>query len=250
MKNIEIEKLDAVFIAKHILKKLEIPFLEAAEKNIYNHETKDIKRVLSKIEKMENTWSYTSQDDTHTFGRKIASEKIKLWSIPSKSAKVLEALVAFLKSRTILEIGTSAGYSTLHLSAGAKINSGKVYTIELLKTKIELAKENFKDARVDNVELLEGEASKILKHWNNGKIDFVFLDADKENYGKYFKLLLPLMRKNSVIVADNVNDYGHMMEDYLKIVTGTHLPGSKVDKRVSSYYLAALDNGLIITKKI
>jgi predicted O-methyltransferase YrrM len=250
MKNVEIDKLDAIFIAKHILGKLKISFSEVAEKDIYNCEAEDIKNVLSKIEKMEDTWSYNTKDKSHTFGRKINNEKIKLWSVPSKSAKVLEVMVAFLGSKTILEIGTSAGYSTLHLSAGTKINNGKVYTIELLKTKIDLAKENFKDAKVDNIELLEGEALKILKRWNYGKIDFVFLDADKKNYGKYLKLLLPLMKKNSIIVADNVNDYGYMMEDYLKNVTGTHLPGSKVDERVTSYYLAALDNGLMITKKL
>lgn len=58
------------------------------------------------------------------------------------------------------------------------------------------------------------------------------------------------MRVGGLIVADNINDYGHLMEDYLQKVTGTHLPKSHVDRRVRSFYLAALDNGLMVTKKI
>lgn len=129
-------------------------------------------------------------------------------------------------------------------------NEGKVYTIEILDEKIKLACENFSKSGLENIDLLQGEASEILKKWQKEKIDFVFLDADKENYGKYLDLLLPIMNVGGLIVADNINDYGHMMEDYLQKVNGTHLPKSRTDHRVKSYYLAALDNGLMITKKI
>jgi predicted O-methyltransferase YrrM len=50
-------------------------------------------------------------------------------------------------------------------------------------------------------------------------VDFVFLDADKENYGKYFDLIMPILKVNGLIIADNINDYGHMMEDYLQKIT-------------------------------
>ena len=127
---------------------------------------------------------------------------------------------------------------------------GRVVTIELLKEKADLARSFFEKSKLDNIELLESEASVVLKDWRLGNVDFVFLDADKENYGKYLNQLLPLMKSGAIIVADNVNDYGHLMEDYLQKVTGTHLPQSRADKRVRSYYLAALDNGLIVTKKL
>lgn len=58
------------------------------------------------------------------------------------------------------------------------------------------------------------------------------------------------MSKNGLIVADNINDYGHMMQDYLQKVTGTHLPESRCDRRVISTYVAQLDNGIMVTKKI
>ena len=98
--------------------------------------------------------------------------------------------------------------------------------------------------------MLHDEASKVLNNWQYGKIDLVFLDADKENYGKYLKQLIPLMSTGGIIIADNINDYGHLMQDYLQKVTGTHLPRSRCDERVISTYVAQLDNGLMITKKI
>jgi predicted O-methyltransferase YrrM len=113
-----------------------------------------------------------------------------------------------------------------------------------------MARKNFLAANMENINLIEAEASEVLSSWTYGPIDFVFLDADKENYGKYLEQLVPLMPVGGIIVADNINDYGHMMEDYLQRVCGTHLPKTRTDHRVKSYYLAALDNGLLFTKKI
>ena len=250
MDSLNFEKIDAVYISKLILDKLGLEYEKKNENNLLSPKSKELSSAIENIESIENKWGVSVADEAHTFGRKELNEVIKLWSVPKKSAEVLENLVILTGAKNILEIGTSAGYSTLHLASGAKFNNGTVYTIELLKEKIDLAKANFLKSDLGNITLLEGEALKILENWNYGEIDFVFLDADKENYGKYLDLLLPKMKLGSLVVADNINDYGHMMEDYLQRVTGTHLPKSRIDRRVSSYYLAALDNGLMITKKI
>lgn len=250
MEKITIEQFDAVFIAKLILEKLDIVYDVKNENNLLLAKSSEFIEVIDSIEKIENNWELGVDSKEHTFGRKELNEIIKLWSVPKKSAEVLENLVILTGAKNVLEVGTSAGYSTLHLASGAKNNNGKVYTIELLQEKIDLAKSNFQKSGLQNITLIEAEASKVLNDWNFGEIDFVFLDADKENYGKYLDLLLPKMKIGTIIVADNINDYGHMMEDYLQRITGTHLPKSRVDRRVRSYYLAALDNGLMITKKI
>ena len=250
MSKIDIDQLDALYLAEHILRKLGLPYRSKNVEQVLKSHNSSTRAAIEKIEEIENDWSFTTDDQRHSFGRKYEGEIIKLWSVPQKSAKVVEALVALSGAKMVVEIGTSAGYAALYLAEGAKHNKGLVYTIELLKQKSALAREHFKLAKAKNIVLVEGEASQSLKEWNKGTIDFVFLDADKENYGKYLDLLLPLMKKNALIVADNINDYGHMMEDYLQRVTGTHLPNSRVDKRVRSYYLAALDNGLMITKKL
>lgn len=245
-----IDKIDSLFIAKHILEKLGKDWDKSAVNNARKSLGSKVLEVVNSIEEMEENWEYKAGPSEHTFGRKEENETIKLWSVPRKSAEVLRNLVMLTKSKNILEIGTSAGYSTLFLADAAKQNNGNVVTVELLAEKAELARNFFRDSNLGNIILLESEASETLANWDAGAVDFVFLDADKENYGKYLDLLLPLMKTGAIIVADNVNDYGHLMEDYLQKVNGTHLSQSRADKRVRSYYIAALDNGLIITTKL
>ncbi|MCX6793398.1 MAG: class I SAM-dependent methyltransferase [Candidatus Falkowbacteria bacterium] len=244
----EFNQVDSVFIAKQIIKQLNINYDD--NNSLTDTENSDLEQAISYVEKIESDWQPSETDDSHSFGRKNKDEIIRLWSVPKKSAEVLKYLVKLTDAKNILEVGTSAGYAALHLAAGAIKNNGKVFTIELNPEKIKLAKEVFTKAKTNKITLLEGEASEIIADWDKGVLDFVFLDADKENYGKYFEQLIPLMKVGGIIVADNVNDYGHMMQDYLQKVSGTHLPLSRCDKRVISYYLAALDNGLMITKKI
>lgn len=250
MSNRDIEAIDSLVIAQHILGKLGITPNEEDIKQAAEPISPASMEAIQAIEQIEDSWEHTAHTNTHSFGRKEAGETIKLWSVPQKSARVLRNLVILTGAINILEIGTSAGYSTLFLADGALRNNGRVTTIELLAEKAALAKKFFTLSDMKNIELITSEASRVLSNWGGGAVDLVFLDADKENYGAYLELLLPIMKPGGLIVADNINDYGHLMEDYLQRVTGTHLPQSRTDKRVRSYYLAALDNGLMITKVI
>jgi predicted O-methyltransferase YrrM len=244
------EQQDTVVIAKLVLDRLGVAYTLDQEKNLLIPKTKALTDTLRAIALIEPTWKLETSDQSHSFGRKRPDETIGLWSVPPKSALVLENLVVLTDSKVVVEIGTSAGYAALHLAHGAQSTRGRVYTIELLKEKIDLAKKHFGTSGMENITLVEDEASHALREWKEGNIDFVFIDADKEKYGTYLNMLLPLMRVGGLIVADNVNDYGHLMEDYLQKVSGTHLPNSRTDHRVKSQYLAALDNGLMVTKKI
>ncbi len=243
-----IDELDELFIARYVLAKLGIPVRQSSEIALRNEFSENEQAALSEIEKLEKTWCFVPPDNAHSFGRKEKNEKIGFWSVPRKSAMVMKRIVELAGYKNILEVGTSAAFSTIFLANAAKCTKGKVHTIELLQPKIDLAKVHIRKSGLPNINLLVGEASQIISNWKGPKIDFVFLDADKENYGKYLNLLIPIMNKNGMIIADNINDYGHMMEDYLQKVTGTHLPKSRCDSRVKSFYLAALDNGLMCTK--
>jgi predicted O-methyltransferase YrrM len=179
------------------------------------------------------------------------NNSLNLLSVPRTTADVLGYLVLYSNSKNILELGTSAGYSTLHLAKAAKLNQGMVYTIDSSEKKCRIARQNFLKSGLDKrILLVEGDASDILNNWEYEKIDFIFLDADKERYGKYLEKLLPILNIGGLIVADNINDYGHLMEDFLQKVSGTHLPNSRCDQRVKSTYIAQLDNGLMVVKKI
>jgi caffeoyl-CoA O-methyltransferase len=145
------------------------------------------------------------------------------------------------KARRVLEVGTSAGYSTLWFAAALKYNYGTkkavkaITTVESNPSKVAVARGNFKKAGVDDmIEILEGNALsklRILKSNNlrndardKKKFDLVFLDADKENLIEYFELMLPLVRIGGIIAVDNVlypEEYRYLMKDYLAHVRKT-----------------------------
>lgn len=241
---------EAIEFTKEVLEKLNYKYNPQVLNSINNlRDNKSTILTAESIEKIETNWEYKYNGKEKQFGQKVAGETIKLWSVPRTTAELLEFMAVATKSKNILEIGTSAGYSTLYLAMGARYNKGRVNTIEKLKPKIKLAKSNFKKAKLNNIDLLEGDAMEILKSGKIKKMDLIFLDADKENYGKYFELFMPLLKNGGFIIADNVFDYGHMMKDYLDKVLGTKLPNSQSDRRVISYTLP-IDNGVIITRKI
>ena len=245
-----IDKKDTALLAQAILKKLAVSTGAKDIQKLFPEKAKPLESAIESIIQIEDIWEHTSADNKHTYGRKHKGEIIKLWSVPEKSAQLLENLIILTGAKVVVEVGTSAGFAAMYMAHGTKQNQGTVHTIELLDIKHNLAAEKIRISGLKNINLVHGEAGKVLSSWSGDKIDFVFLDADKENYGKYLDILIPIMNIGGIIVADNINDYGHMMEDYLQRVTGTHLPKTRTDHRVRSYYLAALDNGLMITKKI
>lgn len=136
------------------------------------------------------------------------------YNIPPDTGQFFNILVRASKAKSILEVGTSNGYSTIWLAEAASENKGKMTTIEISEHKIKMAKENFKRANLSNVKIINGDALKEIPKLK-GKFDFLFLDAVKEDYINYFKLAYPKLTKGAVIVADNAIMFEKYMGDYL-----------------------------------
>jgi len=196
-----------------------------------------IYEVLRKIESVENDWKCEITRKIDPDG-KVHIYTTRLRSISPLIGKFLSSLVLIAKPKTILELGCSGGYSTLWMSMALK--KGKIYTTEILKEKIEFAKKNFKDAGVKNITLLEGDITETLKKWNK-KVDFIFLDADKDKYLRYYDLVFPFLKKGGVIVADNVISHENVLKTFLEKV--------KSDKRVF-WSVVKMHSGLMIIHKI
>ena len=135
----------------------------------------------------------------------------KLLAIGRNTGIFYNILLKSKDAKKILEIGMSAGYSTIWFAeAISKKPGGKIITIDQDKKKIERAKRNFEDAGLrDLIDIRHGDALEVLldiKNESNSSesFDFVFIDADKERYIQYFDIILPLVKPGGLIGADNI----------------------------------------------
>jgi predicted O-methyltransferase YrrM len=118
------------------------------------------------------------------------------------TGRFLAILAASAPAGPCIEIGTSAGYSTLWLALAARATGRKVATVEIDGAKVELARATFAAAGVEDVvNLVHGDALAHLGHTRD--IGFCFLDAEKDIYGPCYDLLVPRMVTGGLIVADN-----------------------------------------------
>jgi caffeoyl-CoA O-methyltransferase len=131
----------------------------------------------------------------------------RLRQIPTETGKFLSILAASAPKGEFLEIGTSAGYSTIWIALACRLIGNKVITFEILKEKVKLAEETFKITNLrDVIELIEGDARDYINNYKN--ISFCFLDAEKEVYDECYDLIIPNMVKGGILVADNaINHY-------------------------------------------
>ena len=126
-------------------------------------------------------------------------------NVPDQDGRMLRLLAEGIGAKTVVEIGTSNGISTIWLAMGLRKTDGKVITHEIDPNAAKLARENFKTAGVsDMITIVEGDAHETVSKLK-GPLDMVFIDADKEGYADYLKKLLPLVRPGGLICAHNIN---------------------------------------------
>jgi predicted O-methyltransferase YrrM len=129
--------------------------------------------------------------------------------------KLLEMVSHMIKPRRILEIGTFTGYSALCLAKGLT-EEGQLHTIELRESDAATAQGFFNQSTyTQKIILHTGNALDIIPFLNE-IWDLVFIDADKTSYIEYFKNVLPQVRQNGFILADNIFFHGEVVADEVK----------------------------------
>ncbi|MDR3666461.1 MAG: O-methyltransferase [Ignavibacteriaceae bacterium] len=120
-----------------------------------------------------------------------------------QAAAFLEVLIKMVNPKRVLEIGTAIAYSSIRIARNLK-KKGVVHTIEKSKDNIVLAKGYIKKSGVEEkIKIMEGNAFEIMPELEK-KYDFIFLDADKNEYSRLFQLSVPLLKKGGVIFVDNL----------------------------------------------
>ena len=164
----------------------------------------------------------------------------RLRQIPRETGKFLSILAASAPKGKFIEIGTSAGYSTLWIALACKLLRTKVTTFEILTEKVKLAEETFMKSNMeDYIELILGDARDYLNNYKN--IAFCFLDAEKEVYSECYDLIIPNLVKGGILIADNaINHY-----ETLKPMLDRALADDRVDALI-----VPIGKGELLCRKI
>ena len=140
--------------------------------------------------------------------------EIKRMQISVSQCHFLHLLIKISKIKKILEIGTFTGLSTLSMAL-ALSEEGKLIALDKNEETNKIAINFFKKAKQENkIKTIIKPALESLKELNNQnqKFDLVFIDADKENYKNYYNESINLIKKNGLIVVDNVLWHGEVAD--------------------------------------
>ncbi len=182
-----------------------------------------VQDVLREVEELDKT--YEVQLPATQNPKLIAKgvmHTVRLWAVSRETGEALYVAILQHQPKIILELGTSAGYSTLWLALAAKEYGGRVITIDSSHEKQAMARDFATRAGViDRVTYYESGVRDALNQLSElvgeEKIDAVFFDADKKNYAQYYQLLQPQLSRTHLILADDVVKYNAVMTDFISL---------------------------------
>ena len=195
----------------------------------------------------EDSFLYQLNRNTHlrTFYPNMLSGKVQ--------GKFLEMLMHMIKPQRVLEIGTFTGYSALYM-AKALDDNALLYTLENNEELEDFLNNTFaENVHGSKIKLIIGNALEVIPTINE-KFDFVFIDADKEQYADYYNAVFDKVKVNGFILADNVLWGGKAADNNVKPnkeTLGIRRFNDLVynDKRVEQVMLSIRD-GLLLIRKI
>ena len=129
-----------------------------------------------------------------------------------QQGRLLTIVSKMLNPKNVLEIGTFTGYATLCLAEGLS-SDGKITTLDVNEDLAYLPRKYFSGSKFSSqIDFKIQDAKEFLRNTDE-VFDLIFIDADKENYAEYFRLIKPKTKSGSVILFDNVLWYGKVLEE-------------------------------------
>ena len=155
----------------------------------------------------------------------IQSDRASMFlNITPATGQFLALLIGEMQPARILEIGTSNGYSTIWLARAAAEFEGRIVSIDQLPYKSTLARENLAAAGlVDGVDLVTGDAGAYLASCDDRSFSFLFLDASRSHYTKWWYEIRRVIDWG-ILVVDNAISHADEMRDLIGLIrSDTHL---------------------------
>ena len=167
---------------------------------------------LDEIRVKDFLMSLSSENDDDILKLKEYAKEHDVPIIRDETRDFLRLAIKMKKPENILEIGTAIAYSTLIMHRACK--DARIVTIEDFERRIVAARSNI-DKYFDKskIELIESDAGIYLKENTEKEIfDFVFLDAAKGQYINWLDDIKRLMKRNAILIADNIFKDGEILE--------------------------------------
>jgi caffeoyl-CoA O-methyltransferase len=164
----------------------------------------------------------------------------RLKQVTPEVGRLLAILAASAPPGDCIEIGTSAGYSTLWLAMACRLSGRKLTTFEILPEKAALARETFRLTGMEkDIHFVHGDALQQVANLKN--IAFCFLDADKDTYTPCYEAIVPKLVPGGILAADNVTSH----EEALRPMIQRALADERVDAVV-----VPIGRGELVCRKI
>ena len=150
--------------------------------------------------------------------RRLEPTRGEYLNVPRQHGQFLRMLVEMTGRKRALEIGTSNGYSAIWISLGLEQTGGKLRTIEIVPETSAQAKANLTEAKLQHTATcMVGDALEVIPKLE-GTFDFVFIDALKEDYWRYYELVKPKLEAGAVIAAHNAISSRQAMARYFELL--------------------------------
>ena len=164
------------------------------------------------------TAAFAQTTDVAKLLAEIKSKDTGLLAVSEEDGRFLRLMAATRGSKRALEIGGASGYSAIWIGLGLRETGGRLVTIEYDPVRAKDLTENIKRAGLsDIVQVLAGDAFQQVPRIE-GTFDFVFLDAWKKDYKRFFELVYPRLDKGGLFLGHNVVNKRSEMGDFLDAI--------------------------------
>ena len=155
----------------------------------------------------------------HRHDLKQADRLHRYRNIEPESGRFLSMLIRAQQSKSILEIGTSTGYSTLWLAEAARQTQAMITTLEVDAERVAQAKQYATE--IDLADLINFKVidAQVYLESEQEIFDFILLDAERDDYGSYWPHLSRLLKaKGGLLVVDNVISHAAEVEEFIALI--------------------------------
>jgi predicted O-methyltransferase YrrM len=187
---------------------------------------------------------YAQAPDVSNLLRQIKAADKDLLAVSEEDGRFLRLMVAANGARRALEIGGANGYSAIWIGLGLRQTGGRLTTIEYDPARAKDLADNIRRAGLsDIVTVVSGDAFKEIPKLSGGEpFDFVFLDAWKRDYKRFFDLVLPRLAPHGLFLAHNVVNKQNEMRDFLDAIHN--------DSRLFTSIVRPGDEGMSVSVKL